>query len=47
LVILGGLIGQSYNGTVLPLVGGFALLSLLSLGVMAWAEGKRVDAQST
>lgn len=36
--ILGGMIGQSYNGTVLPLVGGFALLSLLSLLVMLWAE---------
>jgi DHA1 family bicyclomycin/chloramphenicol resistance-like MFS transporter len=38
--ILGGLIGQSYNGTVLPLVGGFALLSLLSLLVMRSAEVK-------
>lgn len=35
---IGGIIGQSYNGTVLPLVGGFALMSLLSLLVMAWAE---------
>ena len=35
---IGGAIGQSYNGTVLPLVGGFALLSLLSLVVMMWAE---------
>lgn len=42
--ILGGLIGQSYNGTVLPLVGGFALLSLLALVVMMWAEVRRVDA---
>jgi len=41
--LLGGLIGQSYNGTVLPLVGGFALLSLLSLGVMMWAEVQRAD----
>jgi DHA1 family bicyclomycin/chloramphenicol resistance-like MFS transporter len=38
---IGGAIGQSYNGTVLPLVGGFALLSLLSLLVMVWAEGQR------
>lgn len=38
---IGGAIGQSYNGTVLPLVGGFALLSLLSLVVMVWAEGQR------
>lgn len=42
--ILGGLIGQSYNGTVLPLVGGFALLSLLALVIMMWAEVDRVDA---
>jgi DHA1 family bicyclomycin/chloramphenicol resistance-like MFS transporter len=41
--LLGGLIGQSYNGTVLPLVGGFALLSILSLGVMMWAEVERAD----
>jgi len=38
---LGIMIGQAYNGTVLPLVGGFALLSVLSLGVMRWAEGIR------
>ncbi len=40
---IGGAIGQSYNGTVLPLVGGFALLSLLSLLVMVWAEVNRID----
>jgi DHA1 family bicyclomycin/chloramphenicol resistance-like MFS transporter len=37
---LGILIGQSYNGTVLPLVGGFAILSLASAVVMRWAEHK-------
>lgn len=37
-LLLGTLIGQSYNGTVLPLVGGFALLSLAALGIMRWAE---------
>lgn len=37
--LIGGLVGQQYNGTVLPLVSGFALLSLLSLVVMIWAEG--------
>lgn len=41
--IIGSLIGQSYNGTVLPLVGGFALLSLLSLAVMVWAERGHVE----
>ena len=38
---LGTAIGQAYNGTVLPLVGGFALLGLGSLGVMRWAEAGR------
>jgi MFS transporter, DHA1 family, multidrug resistance protein len=37
--LLGAWIGQSYNGTVLPLVAGFGLLGLLSLGVMRWAAG--------
>lgn len=34
---LGTLVGQAYNGTVLPLIGGFALLSLIAMGVMRWA----------
>jgi len=38
---LGTAIGQSYNATVLPLVGGFALLGLGALGVMRWAEAGR------
>jgi DHA1 family bicyclomycin/chloramphenicol resistance-like MFS transporter len=38
---LGTLIGQSYDGTVLPLVAGFALLGLGSLAVMRWAERGR------
>ena len=32
------LIGRLYNETTLPLVGGFALLSLISLGIMHWAN---------
>lgn len=40
-VPLGTLIGQGYNGTVLPLVGGFALFSLLSIFVMNWVERAR------
>jgi DHA1 family bicyclomycin/chloramphenicol resistance-like MFS transporter len=40
---LGTLVGQSYDGTVLPLVAGFALLGLGSLAVMRWAErGRRI-----
>lgn len=39
-VPLGTLIGQSYNGTILPLVGGFAILSVTAVVVMRWAEDK-------
>jgi DHA1 family bicyclomycin/chloramphenicol resistance-like MFS transporter len=35
---LGTWIGQSYNGTVLPLVGGFAVLSACSIMAAWWAE---------
>ena len=35
---LGTVIGQIYDGTVLPLVGGFAVLSLCSLAAAWWAE---------
>ncbi|MEM7127128.1 MAG: multidrug effflux MFS transporter [Chloroflexota bacterium] len=38
---LGAIIGQSYNGTVLPLVGGFALFGVLSIVTMRWAEQTR------
>ncbi len=34
---IGTVIGQNYNGTIVPLVSGFLLLSTLSLGVMSWA----------
>lgn len=37
-LLFGTLIGQSYNGTVLPMVAGFALLGLASLAVTRWAE---------
>jgi DHA1 family bicyclomycin/chloramphenicol resistance-like MFS transporter len=40
-LLLGILVGQSYNGTVLPLVGGFAILGLASAVVMRWAEYKK------
>ena len=38
-LLFGILIGQSYAGTILPLVGGFAMLSIASLLVARWAEG--------
>ena len=37
-LMLGVFIGQSYDGTVLPLVGGFAILGLASLATMCLAE---------
>ncbi|MBN1305581.1 MAG: multidrug effflux MFS transporter [Anaerolineales bacterium] len=36
--LLGMAIGQSYNGTILPLVSGFALLGLSSNLVMHWSD---------
>ena len=38
---IGTIIGQIYGGTVLPLIGGFALLAPLSILVMLWADGGR------
>ena len=35
---LGTLIGQSFNGTTVPLITGIAILSGLSLGVVHWAN---------
>ncbi len=40
-VTLGGLIGQAYDGTVLPLVGGFALLAVVSMAIIWWTERGR------
>lgn len=41
----GALIGQAYQGTVLPLVVGFAILGVLSLIVTRWAESGRNPAE--
>lgn len=38
---LGMAVGQAFNGTVTPLVTGFATLSLAALGLMRWAERSR------
>ena len=44
---LGTLIGQSYNGTTVPLIIGIAVLSGLSLAVVHWAKSNpEVDAES-
>jgi len=44
---IGTLIGQSYAGTVLPLIGGFALLAPISLLVMNWADDGHEDGNHT
>jgi DHA1 family bicyclomycin/chloramphenicol resistance-like MFS transporter len=44
---LGTLIGQSYDGTVLPLIAGFAVLGLGSLALMRWAERGRPRASGS
>jgi MFS transporter, DHA1 family, multidrug resistance protein len=44
---LGTLIGQSYDGTVLPLIAGFAVLGLGSLALMRWAERGRTPASGS
>ena len=38
---LGSAVGLSYNGTVLPLVGGFALLGMAAFGLLRWSERGR------
>jgi DHA1 family bicyclomycin/chloramphenicol resistance-like MFS transporter len=43
-VPIGILIGQSFNGTILPLVGGYGLLGLGTLAVMWWTESKKAGA---
>ncbi len=37
----GTAMGQAYDGSVLPLVGGFGLSGIAGLGVMTWAESGR------
>ncbi len=40
-ILVGGCIGQLYNGTVIPLVGGFAGLGILTFALTEWAERRR------
>jgi DHA1 family bicyclomycin/chloramphenicol resistance-like MFS transporter len=47
-LLLGTAIGQSYDGTVVPLVAGFAILSVLAMIAVHWAEpSRRADLQSS
>ncbi|WP_421695879.1 multidrug effflux MFS transporter [Aestuariivirga sp.] len=40
-IVTGGYIGQLYNGTVIPMVAGFAGLGLVTFAVTEWAERHR------
>lgn len=40
--ILGGLVGQLFNGTIQPLFGGFALFGILTILSTLWAEGGKL-----
>jgi MFS transporter, DHA1 family, multidrug resistance protein len=44
-LLLGTFIGQNYNGTVFPLVGGFVVLSIIAFGVMRWVEAEKPSYQ--
>ena len=39
-IVGGTLIGQAYNGTILPLVAGFGALGIAALAVMRWTESQ-------
>ena len=40
--VLGAIIGQAYDGTVLPLSLGYLILSLFSFGIVALTEPNRL-----
>lgn len=40
--LLGGAVGQMFDGTIRPLLGGFALFGALSIVAVLWAEGGRL-----
>lgn len=46
-LLLGTFIGQSYDGTVFPLVGGFAVLSITAIGVTRWIEARELLSQAS
>lgn len=39
-LVLGSVVGQSYQGSVVPLVGGFALFGTCALWTVRWTQGK-------
>ena len=44
---IGAVIGRSFNGTVLPLIGGFALMCILTSFVMRWADSDKQQKLAT
>lgn len=46
-ILVGGWIGQSYDGTVLPLVIGFTVASAVCLPLMAWSDRGRLTPPDT
>lgn len=40
-IVTGGIIGQQYDGTVIPLAAGFTALGLVAFGLTEWAERHR------
>ncbi len=46
-LLLGTIIGQCYNATVLPLIGGFAIFSITAILVMRWVESKEPLSQAS
>ncbi|MFB2551592.1 multidrug effflux MFS transporter [Ensifer soli] len=40
--LIGGAVGQMFDGTVVPLFGGYALFGLLSIASTLWAEGGKL-----
>ncbi|MBL8906636.1 MAG: multidrug effflux MFS transporter [Rhizobiales bacterium] len=46
-LVCGTIIGQLYDGTVIPLVAGFAALGICALAVTEWAERNRPSAAHT
>ena len=45
-LMLGTIVGQAYDGTILPLVGGFALFGLAALLLLRWVDRQHISAAS-
>jgi len=46
-VALGGAIGQMLDGTLVPFVGGYSVLSVTALGILHWAERGRPESRTS